>query len=99
MKNPTESRKVEKPQKPVKQPKMNTKTISMKYVKLLLWLLMIPISMQNKDVYQLILGQTKIQLSNIKILRNGKRTVELCHPFFDGIFSRLIWMSFIKKLT
>jgi hypothetical protein len=46
---------------------MNTKDISMKYVKLLLWILMIPISMQNRDLYQLIFSQTKIQLSNTNI--------------------------------
>jgi hypothetical protein len=50
-----------------KSPNMNTKDISMKYVKLLLWILMIPISMQNRDLYQLIFSQTKIQLSNTNI--------------------------------
>ncbi len=28
-----------------------------------------------------------------------KKTVESCHPFLDGIFSRFIWMGFIEKLT
>jgi hypothetical protein len=60
---------------------LNTKTISIKYVKLLLWFLMIPISMQNKDEYQLILRQMKIQLSNKKIYRMEKENCGIVSPF------------------